>query len=117
MWLKSKLTDALGSNHNVIIFCHFPLYPESIDLTLWNYSQIMNILESFPNVIAYINGHYHQGGYGYKNGVHYFTQHAMVDTPDKNSYSILEIYSDEIRIKGYGAIADTILTYSDFSKR
>jgi manganese-dependent ADP-ribose/CDP-alcohol diphosphatase len=113
LWLQNRLIDALKNNENVIIFCHFPLFPESIDLSLWNYNEIIDILEKYPNVVAYISGHYHEGSYGSKNGIHYLTQKAMVDTPDKNSYAILEIYSNDIRIRGFGDIPDKILLYSD----
>jgi manganese-dependent ADP-ribose/CDP-alcohol diphosphatase len=117
MWLKSRLAIALGAQQNVIVFCHFPVYPESIDLTLWNRNQIIEILEKYPNVITYISGHYHEGGYGYKKGIHYVTQKAMVDTPDKNSFAVLEICADEIRIKGFGDIADRLLPYVEIRNR
>ena len=110
-WLQNRLKDALKTGQNVIIFCHFPVYPDSIDLTLWNSSQIIDILESYPNVVAYISGHYHEGSYGYKKGINYLTLNAMVDTPDKNSYAIMEIYTNEIRIKGFGDIIDRVLPF------
>jgi len=116
-WLRSKLQEALDSEQNVILFCHIPVYPDSMRLGLWNDSSIVSILEDYPNVVAYINGHEHTGDYGYKNGIHYYTQKAMVDFPDKNSFSILEIFLHKIRLKGFGNITDTVFTYSDIKKK
>jgi manganese-dependent ADP-ribose/CDP-alcohol diphosphatase len=116
-WMNDRLSDALKMKMNVIVFCHFPVYPESIEHTLWNYNEIMSILEKYPNVVAYINGHYHEGHYGYKNGIHYITQKAMLENQESNSFSILEIYPTELRIKGFGSIPDKNLNYSDIKNR
>ena len=117
LWMRSKLQEALDDEQNVILFCHFPVYPDSMRLGLWNDSVIVNLLEDYPNVIAYINGHEHNGNYGFRNNIHYYTQKAMVDYPDKNSFSILQIFRHEIRIKGFGNVLDTIWYYSDIKKK
>ena len=117
LWMRSKLQEALDAEQNVILFCHFPVYPDSMRLRLWNDSIIVSLLEGYPNVVAYINGHEHNGDYGYRNGIHYYTQKAMVDFPDENSFSILEIYAHEIRLIGFGNVADTVLFYSDIKKK
>lgn len=108
-WLREKLINADSLDQKVLIFCHFPVLPESIDLTLWNSNEIVSILEEFPNIVAYISGHYHEGGYMYKSGIHYVIQKAMSDTHE-NAFAILDVYPGEIRIKGYGNICDTILS-------
>jgi len=117
IWMKERLNDALKDHLNVIVFCHFPVYPESVEHVLWNYNDIMEILKNYPNVVAYINGHYHAGHYGYKDGIHYITMKAMLDNPDRNSFAILEIYPNEIRIKGFGAVIDKNLPYKDIKNR
>ena len=116
-WMRTKLQEALDVEQNVIVFCHFPVYPDSMEQGLWNDSSIVGLLEGYPNIVAYISGHEHKGDYGYKNGIHYYTQKAMVDYPDKNSFSVLEIFSNEIRIKGFGNVRDTVLTYTDSKKK
>ncbi len=116
-WMRLKLQESQEAEKNVILFCHFPVYPDSMRLGLWNDSVIVDLLEEYPNVVAYINGHEHTGEYGYKNGIHYYTQKAMVDFPDKNSFSILEIYKHELRLKGFGNIADTVFLYSNIKKK
>ncbi|NJK84635.1 MAG: hypothetical protein HC906_00265 [Bacteroidales bacterium] len=100
-WLRGRLDDAKQKNQVVIIFSHFPLLPQTIDLILWNNEEIIDLIENYKNVKAYISGHYHEGGYAGKAGIHYVIQKAMSDTHE-NSFAIMEIYPDEITIKGYG---------------
>jgi manganese-dependent ADP-ribose/CDP-alcohol diphosphatase len=116
-WMREKITEAMNEEQNVVLFCHFPVYPETLYATLWNSQAIIDLLDEYPNVTAYINGHYHEGGYSVRNGIHYFTENAIVNTPDKNSFAILEIFSDEIRLKGYGIIADRVLSYENIKKK
>jgi manganese-dependent ADP-ribose/CDP-alcohol diphosphatase len=116
-WIRNKLQEALNAEQNVILFCHFSVYPDTLQNSLLNSPQIIGILENYPNVTAFISGHQHEGSYDIKKGIHYLTQKAMVDTPDQNSFAILEIYSDEIRLKGYGNIEDVILSYENSKKK
>jgi manganese-dependent ADP-ribose/CDP-alcohol diphosphatase len=116
-WLRSEIDDAADSGQNVIMFCHLPVYPDSIDLNLWNKEEIISLLEQYPNIVAYINGHYHQGNYGYKNKIHYYTQAAMLDTPDTNSFGILRIFPRELVIQGFGRVPDRTLPYENFKKK
>jgi manganese-dependent ADP-ribose/CDP-alcohol diphosphatase len=103
-WFRSRLQDARNKNQSVIVFCHFPVYPFELPNTLFNSADIVDILEEYPVVKAYIAGHQHEGGYGFKKGIHYITQKGMVDTADKNSFAILEVYTNELRIIGFGNI-------------
>ena len=116
-WMRSKLQEALDSEQNVLLFCHLPVYPDSMRLGLWNDNTIVDLVGEYPNVVAYISGHEHLGEYGFKSGIHYYTQEAMGDYPDLNSFSILEIYRHEIRLRGFGSISDTVFTYSSIKKR
>ena len=115
-WMHSVIEEAADSGQNVILFCHFPVYPDSSNMNLWNKDEIVNLIEQYPNVVAYINGHLHEGNYGLKNNIHYLSQAAMLDTPDTNSFAILRIYSKELRIEGYGRVPDKILSYSKYKK-
>ncbi len=78
-----------------------PLRPLGQDTNLWNNEEIIEIIENNSSVVAFINGHRHEGGYDYKNGIHYITIFGMLDTMI-SSYAILEIYRDSLILKGYG---------------
>jgi predicted phosphodiesterase len=99
-WIESKLKAATKAKERVILFCHFPVYPENIH-NLWNHSAITELLAKYPCVAAYLNGHNHAGNYGEKNGIHYLTLKGMVDT-QKNSYGVMEVHADRLILKGFG---------------
>lgn len=107
-WFENQLEDATTKNQNVIVFCHFPLYPEDIH-NLWNASELIEMIEKYPVVKAYLNGHNHGGNYGIKNGVHYVNLKGMVDT-EETSYAIIDIFEDHIQINGFGREEDRSLS-------
>jgi len=100
-WLKQELDSAKLLYQKVIIFSHMPLRPLGNPHNLWNDYEIIDIIENSSNVVTFINGHNHAGGYVSKNGVHYITIFGMVDTMI-SSYAILEIFNDSLVLKGYG---------------
>lgn len=100
-WLKQELIIAKSQNQKVIIYSHLPIKPFDKPHNLWNDSEIVNIIEDYKNVVAFINGHNHTGEYIYDKGIHYITLCGMVETPI-NSYAILEIYRDRLILKGFG---------------
>ncbi len=107
-WLKDELAAAESLHQKVIIFSHLPIKPNH-EASLWNSNEIVAILESSANVVAFINGHHHKGDYVYENGIHYITIFGMVDTMI-SSYGVLEIYKNRIILKGFGNQKNYILT-------
>lgn len=99
-WLKNKLNQAQQNNDKVILYCHFPVYPPNSH-NLWNAKEIIDLIEQFPCVKAYINGHNHKGNYSLKKGVHYLTLKGMVDT-EKSSFAVIKVSDDSIDVTGYG---------------
>ena len=99
-WVESILESATQKKERVILFCHFPAYPDNIH-NLWNHGAMTDLLAKYPCVAAYINGHNHTGNYGKKSGIHYLTMKGMVDTL-KNSYGVVEAYEDRLVLKGFG---------------
>ncbi|NOR73726.1 MAG: phosphatase [Draconibacterium sp.] len=99
-WLKEELINAASLNQKVIVFSHMPIKPERA-ASLWNSDEIVNIIESSPNVVAFITGHHHDGGYAFENGIHYITISGMVNT-EISSFAILNIYNDSLVLNGFG---------------
>jgi manganese-dependent ADP-ribose/CDP-alcohol diphosphatase len=110
-WITQQLTEAYNLKQEVIVFCHFPVYPSGHRKNLWNSEDIIELLESYPNVVAYIAGHYHLGNYGFKKGKHYLTHKAMVETESVNSFSVFDIYPGKLIQHGYGLNQDRELTW------
>lgn len=99
-WLRATLKEATQQNENVIIYCHFPVFPKNIH-NLWNAEELMALLAGFSCVKAYINGHNHKGGYGMRDGIHYVTLRGMLDT-EQTSYAVIRVDGESIDVTGYG---------------
>ena len=78
-WLDEQLSDAQGEGRKVIIVCHFPLFSRK-DHNLFNRYEVFYLIDSYPCVKAYFNGHYHPGSYTEKDGIHFVNFKGMVDT-------------------------------------
>lgn len=99
-WLVAVLTEADHNKEKVIILSHFPIFPFDRHL-LWNHKQVMEVITKFPNVKAWFNGHNHEGDYAYKNGVHFITFSAMLDT-ERTAFSFVTLSDSFIEIIGVG---------------
>ena len=111
-WVRKVLQAAEGSQEKVILFSHFPVYPQDPH-NLWNAKEVIKLLEEFSCVKAYINGHNHKGKYGIKGGIHYLTCKGMVDS-ETTAYSIVRVYHDRLELSGYGR--ETKLKLMDLRK-
>jgi len=109
-WLEDTLKQASLSGEKVLVFCHFPVYPPREE-NLWNDVELIERLEAYPCVIAHFSGHYHDGNYAKKKGIHYLTLQGMVKTEKHSAYSIVEVYSDHLKVLGYGREPNRILTF------
>ena len=109
-WLQQTLADAEQAGEKVIVFCHFPIFPKHSH-NLWNDTELVDAIEPYKCVVAYINGHNHRGHYGKKNGIHYLTVHGMVETADQNAYAVFEVYKDRLNVIGYGREPSRVLHF------
>lgn len=107
-WLRGVLDEATARGESVVLMAHFPVYPENVH-NLWNADDILALIDEYPAVKAYINGHNHAGNYGERNGVHFVTFKGMVDT-EENSYATVTVTPDELQITGFGRQEDQTLT-------
>lgn len=100
-WLTDQLKSAESLKEEVILFCHFPVYPQNHH-NLWNDKEVKALLQKYSCVKAYINGHNHKGNYAESSGIHFVTMKAMVENVEP-TFSILELSKTKIVIKGFGA--------------
>ncbi|EAR00327.1 metallophosphoesterase [Maribacter sp. HTCC2170] len=101
-WVENELQLAAAKNENVGFYCHFPTLGETNDHNLWNYNQLLSIIEKYDCVKFYFNGHNHAGGYVQKDGVHYLNFKGMVDTQDSTSFATVAFRKDSLFVTGYG---------------
>ena len=100
-WLDQQLAEADRAEQSVIVAGHYPLYPTG-SLNLWNDADVIAVLEQYPSVKAYFNGHHHDGNYGKKENIHYVNFKGMVDTQDENTFAVVEVYDDRLEVIGFG---------------
>ncbi|MBF8184374.1 metallophosphoesterase [Nonomuraea sp. K274] len=108
-WLKATLADADEKGQQVIVIGHMPLAGGETEDAL-DAPVIRQVLESYPNVVAYLNGHYHPGAYQVVDGIHYVTMKGMVEQPyPANAYSVVTVQQNKVRIDGFGLQQDLVL--------
>jgi len=101
-WMEQQLNQATENGERVGIYCHFPVLGHSNTHNLWNYEQLLGLIERYDCVKFYFNGHNHNGDYIERNGVHYLTFKGMVDTMDSTSFATVAFKDDAILVTGYG---------------
>lgn len=110
-WLSLQLDSAQKMNEKVILFCHMPVKSILISSgNLLNDYEILPIIESYDCVKAFINGHFHEGGVSGMGKIKFITIKGMVETT-VNSFAILEIYQNQIKINGFGNQGDFVFEF------
>ena len=61
------------------------------------------MLEKHSHVVAYFNGHQHQGGYNLRKGIHYVNVKGMVETAKETAFAVVKVYPDHLEVQGYGS--------------
>jgi predicted phosphodiesterase len=110
-WLDRTLTLADKRGLKVMLFSHFPLWPENPH-NLWNAPAVMALLDQHSSVKVWLDGHNHEGNYGVRNGIHYLNLKAMLDTPE-TAYARLDFYRDRIIVHGFGRQQSIELPFSE----
>ena len=99
-WLDDRLGEADRRHLKVMIFSHFPVWPENPH-NLWNAADVRSILERHPSMRIWLDGHNHDGNFGRKAGIAYVNLKGMLDTTE-TAYSILSFYDDRVVLHGIG---------------
>jgi predicted phosphodiesterase len=110
VWLEQQLREADESKENVIIFCHFPVYPEHRH-NLLNDRELLSLLENHHCVKAWINGHNHDGNYDQVHNIHFLNVKGIVDFEFELAFCLLRIYDHHLEIEGFGNEISARLTF------
>ncbi len=100
-WLEKELTAADAAKEPVILCGHHPLIPAD-GYQVWNSEVLLAMIDKHPSVATYFCGHQHAGAEVVRNGIPYITFKSMLHEPGVNSWSVIHIYKDKLRIEGYG---------------
>ncbi len=109
-WLDRTLADADHRHLKVMLLSHFPVWPDN-DHNLWNASEVMALLERHPSVKIWLDGHNHDGNYGFRRGIHYLNLKAMLDTSE-TAFARIDFFPDHIEVLGTGRQASMMLPFS-----
>ncbi len=113
----SEFETILGSsrraNEQVVVFSHVPTYFEAAGefggggpfARIPDYERMLALLDRYPNVKAYIAGHYHPGGTALRKGVLHKTVRSVCDFAEPTA-CIVETAEDRILLAGIGAESD-----------
>jgi hypothetical protein len=66
---------------------------------LWNWREIVAVLELEPSAAAWLNGHDHRGGYASRAGIHYVTVPGVVEHDVRGSARIVDVFPDRLVIR------------------
>ena len=104
-WLRETLASACAAAERVVLFAHLPLVESASSPVhlLWNHEQVLELVEHHDCVMAYFNGHAHDGGYAQRNRVHHVSFKAMLESPEHNAFAIVHVYHNRLQIEGFGA--------------
>ena len=112
-WLERTLDDAKEKGENVVIFCHVPALsdacarpegdPGEKDPTarLVEYERMLCLMDKYPNIRAYVAGHYHPGGLTVRKGVMHKTVRSVCDHHCPTA-CIMLADDEKIKIDGFG---------------
>lgn len=89
--LDAVLSSADKENKDVIIFSHFPVWPEDNSHNLWNEKEVLETIERYNCVVAYVNGHDHVGDQGYRGSTSYITVKGMLLNENSSAYGIMTL--------------------------
>ena len=101
-WIDDELKLATQNKQRVGLYCHFPSLGEEQSHNLWNYEQLLALLDKYECVKFYFNGHNHAGSYVERKGVHYLNFKGMVNTNDSTSFATVTFRKDSLLITGFG---------------
>jgi 3',5'-cyclic AMP phosphodiesterase CpdA len=138
-WLGDVLDHARDDGEPVVILCHYPAAPENAH-NLFDAQRLLALIETYPNVRAYLCGHNHAGNSATRRAsgssarsspertgakplassaaglestavTHFVTFKGMVDTPDQTAFAIVTLHPDRLEIEGFGREASRVLRF------
>lgn len=109
-WLRRELIASHEAGEKVFVICHFPVWPAGTH-NLLNADEVLAVLSDYDHIVAWFNGHNHDGGYGNFNMIHFVTFRGMLETAAENSYALVDVYTNKLWIRGAGREKSQILAY------
>ena len=100
-WLENELNHAQHLGKKVIIFCHYPIFPDDRH-NLLNSHALLQLIQAYSCVQAWFCGHNHEGNYAQISGIHFVNILGMVETEHEPAFCVVEISEQTLKISGFG---------------
>lgn len=100
-WFEGVAADAAGKGLKVVVCAHHPVAPAG-SYDAWDASEVLAALGRHRNVVAWFNGHHHDGGFAEVDGLPCVTFRGMVETPTTNAFATARFLADRVIITGHG---------------
>ena len=112
-WLENTLDEAQKNGENVILLCHVPTLSDACErpdgdpgekdptARIVEHERMLKLMDNYPNIRAYIAGHYHPGGLAVRRGVMHKTVRSVCDHHCPTACIILAD-GEKIKIDGIG---------------
>lgn len=101
-WLSGAL-QAVGRETPIVVFSHFPLYPQAPDFAVGTADRFFSMLDKRP-VIAYFSGHYHGAWHARRNGADFYGNVSLLspkknhDNSEEKGYLLVDVYKDRVTV-------------------
>mmetsp|Transcript_27828 Transcript_27828/g.91075 ORF Transcript_27828/g.91075 Transcript_27828/m.91075 type:complete len:438 (+) Transcript_27828:93-1406(+) len=114
-WLEQTLAQAAQNGERVIVFTHLLIHPETSQsgrTLLWNYLDVLEVLEGAPpgTVAAVLSGHQHEGAMytSEPTGTHYIVCESplLAQKDEPGPFAVVEVPKDgtALRFCGQGIL-------------
>jgi len=100
-WFERVAAEAAAKGLKVVVCAHHPVAPAG-SYDAWDASEVLAALGRHRNVVAWFNGHHHDGGFAQVEGLPCLTFRGMVETPDTNAFATARFLEDRVIIAGCG---------------
>lgn len=100
-WIDRSCTEAAAQQRKVIIFAHHPVFPANPH-NLWNSEAALGLIRRHRHVVAWFNGHNHDGNFGVHDGVPFVNLKGMVETADTTAFATAALHPDRLILTGHG---------------
>ena len=104
-WFRNTLVTAAREGETAVIFLHTPICPGAANnlCLLWNYQDVLDIINETGCVIAVFAGHDHEGGYLVQHGVHHFTLPSpLLCLGEELAFATVSVLEDRLVVEGEG---------------
>lgn len=119
LWLVDVLDDAASKQEPTVIMCHYPINKPFDGHSLFNSEEMLELLDQYPNVVLWLNGHKHSGGYTKVGNRHHLTLKGMQEEDehwyqlDFSKERIVVYQAEDLEKPAYDMAIDHTLFHSD----